>query len=108
MLMSLTLELTPELESRLRQQAGRHGVSVREYALSLLQTLAGVFDSPGADRAAVLASAARLYDLRLVSLGTAAELAGVSQSDLIDALGRAGIAVCQYSAEETLAEAAAV
>jgi len=43
--MSLRLELSPDLESRLRQQAARRGLSVRDYALSLLQTLAGVFGS---------------------------------------------------------------
>ncbi len=45
-----------------------------------------------------------LYDLRVVSLGIAAKIANVSVSEFIDALGRAGIPVFQYGAEEALAE----
>jgi predicted HTH domain antitoxin len=54
----------------------------------------------------MLNEAMRLYDLRSVSLGRAAHIAGVSISEFIDALGRAGLSVFQYSAEDVLAEVA--
>lgn len=50
-------------------------------------------------------AAAALYDARLISQGGAAELAGLSRAEFIDALGRAGIPVLQYTAEEAIAEA---
>src|SRR5581483_9040133 len=36
--MTLILELTPELEAQLRQEASRHGSSTSEYALRLLSS----------------------------------------------------------------------
>ena len=52
-----------------------------------------------------LQAAVALYDARLVSQGSAAELAGLSRAAFIDALGRAGVPVLQYTAEEAIAEA---
>ncbi len=50
--------------------------------------------------------AVALYDARLVTQGQAADMAGLSQPDFIQALVRAGVSVIQYdSAEEILAEA---
>lgn len=47
-----------------------------------------------------------LYDARAVTQGQAADMAGLSRPDFIDALVRAGVSVIQYdSAEEILAEA---
>jgi predicted HTH domain antitoxin len=52
-------------------------------------------------------AAIALYDARLVTQGQAAEMAGLSRADFIEALIRAGVSVIQYdSAEEILAEAA--
>ena len=36
--MTLSLELTPELEERLQQEASRHGLSVDQYTLQILET----------------------------------------------------------------------
>jgi len=50
--------------------------------------------------------AVALYDARAVTQGQAADMAGLSRPDFIDALVRAGVSVIQYdSAEEILAEA---
>ncbi len=50
--------------------------------------------------------AVALYDARLVTQGQAAQMAGLSRPDFIQALVRAGVSVIQYdSAEEILAEA---
>lgn len=52
-------------------------------------------------------AAIALYDARLVTQGQAAEMAGLSRPDFIEALIRAGISVIQYdSADEIFAEAA--
>jgi plasmid stability protein len=42
--MTLTLELPPELEARLQDEAGRRGVSVEEWALQILRS--GVQSDP--------------------------------------------------------------
>jgi predicted HTH domain antitoxin len=47
-----------------------------------------------------------LYDLRVVSLGTAAGIAKLSLSECVDALGRAGVSVFQYDADELWSEVA--
>jgi predicted HTH domain antitoxin len=53
-----------------------------------------------------LADAVLLYDLRIVSLGTAAHIARVSVSEFIEALGKAGVSVFRYGPDEVLAEVA--
>jgi predicted HTH domain antitoxin len=152
--MTLTIELTPEVEQQLREQAARKGMDVKHYAetlldnkLDMLTVLTQAFTltqpllkdaaqqnvrvesylltlirsmtalanppsmSPSSDsgdyQQSLLNNAIRLYDLRIVSLGTAAQLAGVSQAEFIDALAKAGVSVFQYGAEEILAEAEA-
>lgn len=50
-------------------------------------------------------AAVAMYDAQLVSQGQAAELAGLSRSEFIDALERFGVSPFQYSAEEAIAEA---
>lgn len=44
--------------------------------------------------------AVNLYDREQISLGLAAQIAGLSYSEMIDELGRRGIAVVRYSTEE--------
>ena len=50
-------------------------------------------------------AAVAMYDAQLVSQGQAAELAGLSRAEFIEALGRFGVSPFQYSAEEAIAEA---
>ena len=52
-----------------------------------------------------LAAAVKWYEMRLISQGRAAEVAGISRSAFIEALGRFGVTPFQYSAEEILEEA---
>lgn len=52
-----------------------------------------------------LAAAVKWYELRRVSQGRAAEIAGLSRSDFLTALGRFGVTPFQYSAEEIREEA---
>lgn len=51
-------------------------------------------------RGALVELAAVLYDGDEISLGTAARIAGLSYSEMIDELGRRGIATVRYSPEE--------
>ncbi len=55
-----------------------------------------------------LAAAVKWYEMKVVSQGRAAEIAGVSRSDFLEALGRFGVSPFQYGAEEILAEAGLV
>lgn len=59
----------------------------------------------GEQREKRLQVAIALYDARLISQGSAAELAGLSRAAFIDALARANIPAAQYTAEEAIAEA---
>ena len=52
-----------------------------------------------------LAAAVKWYEMRAVSQGRAAEIAGLSRSEFLDALGRFGVTPFQYGADELLAEA---
>ena len=52
-----------------------------------------------------LAAAVKWYELERVSQGRAAEIAGVSRNEFIEALGRYKVSPFQYSADEILAEA---
>ena len=52
-----------------------------------------------------LAAAVKWYELRVVSQGRAAEIAGLSRAEFIAALGRFGISPFQTSADEILEEA---
>jgi predicted HTH domain antitoxin len=52
-----------------------------------------------------LAAAVKWYEMRRISQGRAAEIAGLSRREFIDALGRFGISPFQYGAEEILEEA---
>lgn len=52
-----------------------------------------------------LAAAVKWYELKAVSQGRAAEIAGISRAEFLDALGRFGVSPFQYGADEILAEA---
>lgn len=52
-----------------------------------------------------LAAAVKWYEMGRLSQGRAAEIAGVSRADFLEALGRFGVSPFQYSAEEAIAEA---
>lgn len=52
-----------------------------------------------------LAAAVKWYEMRLISQGRAAEVAGVSRSTFIEVLGRFGVTPFQYGADEILEEA---
>lgn len=53
------------------------------------------------------ALAVKLFDEETISLGKAAKLAGVSQSEFIDHLGALKIPIARYSADELTQEVAA-
>jgi predicted HTH domain antitoxin len=52
------------------------------------------------DREIRLAAALHLYSRGLVTQGKAAEIAGLSRWDFIEALGRAEVPACQVTSEE--------
>ncbi|HYN22574.1 MAG TPA: UPF0175 family protein [Thermoanaerobaculia bacterium] len=52
-----------------------------------------------------LAAAVKWYEMRVISQGRAAEVAGLSRSEFLDALSRFGVTPFQYGADEILAEA---
>jgi predicted HTH domain antitoxin len=87
-----------------------------QYLLLLLETITALYHAYGGRPLSLAEISARtpledamtLYDYRVVSLGIAARIANVSQSEFIDALGQAGISVFQYGPEEVLADVAAV
>ena len=51
-----------------------------------------------------LAAAIKWYEMRLISQGRAAEIAAVSRSEFIDALGRYGVTPFQYDSGEIVEE----
>ena len=55
-----------------------------------------------------VALAVKLFDSEVVSLGKAAKLAGMSQSEFIDHLGALKIPVVQYSTDELESELKAI
>ena len=52
-----------------------------------------------------IAAAVKWYEIRRVSQGRAAEIAGLSRSEFIDALGRYGISPFQQTADELVQDA---
>lgn len=55
-----------------------------------------------------LAAAVKWYEMRLVSQGRAAEIAGLTRTDFLSALARFGISPFQYGADEVASDAARV
>ena len=51
-----------------------------------------------------LAAAVKWYEMRLVSQSKAAEIAGVSRTEFLNALSRFGVSPFQYDTEEILQE----
>jgi predicted HTH domain antitoxin len=108
---SMTVRLPEEKLDRLRQAASAQRKSANaliEDAIDAYlpqlsdRTRAGISDDLPADLR--LSLAMRLYDERKVSQSAGAEIAGMTRSRFIDALGRAGISAVQYSAEEIIEE----
>lgn len=94
--MTVTLQLKPEVEARLQAKAQAAGVPIKDYLQTLVESALPPIP---------LEEAIALYAAQSMSQGQAAALAGVSRSEFIDALGRAGVPVFQYSVEEVLEEA---
>jgi len=51
-----------------------------------------------------LAAAVKWYEQERISQSKAAEIAGVTRSEFLDALGRYGVSPFQYTAEEIIGE----
>jgi len=75
-------------------------IEVPEGALSSLRK-----DPESFARELRLVAAVKWYEMRLLSQGRAAEVAGLSRAEFIDALHRFQVTPFQTSAEEILAEA---
>jgi predicted HTH domain antitoxin len=52
-----------------------------------------------------LAAAVKWYEMRRISQGKAAEIAGLSRSEFIAALGQFGVTPCQYDADDIIEDA---
>jgi predicted HTH domain antitoxin len=61
-------------------------------------------DPPTFVREMRLAAAIKWYELQSISQAKAAEIAGISRAEFIDALTRFGVSPFQYTVDEVLAE----
>jgi len=51
-----------------------------------------------------LAAAVKWYELQIISQAKAAEIAGISRAEFLEALGRFGVSPFQYSTDEVVKE----
>ena len=75
-------------------------IEMPESALSALRQ-----DPDNFTRELRLAAAVKWYELKRISQGRAAEIAGISRSEFITALGQFGVTPFQYEADEMIEEA---
>lgn len=75
-------------------------IEMPESALSSLRQ-----DPDNFTRELRLAAAVKWYELKRISQGRAAEIAGISRSEFITALGQFGVTPFQYEADEMIEEA---
>jgi predicted HTH domain antitoxin len=75
-------------------------IEMPEEALAALRK-----DPAGFAKEMRLAAAVKWYELRLLSQGRAARVAGLSRAEFLDALGRFGVTPFQVNAEELIEEA---
>jgi len=78
----------------------RMTIEVPEGALAALHQ-----DPHGFAQEMKIAAAVKWFEMRTISQGRAAEIAGLSRSEFLDALGRFGVSPFQYGADEIIAEA---
>ncbi len=96
--MTLTLELPPETETRLRRSAAREGRTLADY-VRLLAEAEGRRLREREDE--VFAR----YERRELTHGEAAALLGLTRADFLGELGRRGLSPFQYEADAVLSEA---
>src|SRR5437870_1843002 len=69
------------------------------------EAMAALRKDPGSfAREMRLAAAVKWYEMKIVSQGRAAEIAGLSRREFLDALGRFGVTPFQYDADEIVLE----
>ncbi len=94
------------------REVTHHRLEPSQFILILLQTMVALsrinegrpYTSDELFSRSPLEGAMVLYDLQIVPLEIAAHIAGVSQREFLDELGKAGIPVLQYSLNEVLAD----
>jgi predicted HTH domain antitoxin len=78
----------------------RMTIEVPEGALAALHQ-----DPQGFAQEMKVAAAVKWFEMRTISQGRAAEIAGLSRAEFLDALGRFGVSPFQYGADEIAADA---
>ncbi len=96
--MTLTLELPPETEARLRRAADREGQTLAAWVRTLAEAEAERQGSSDED-------ACTRYQRQELTHGEAASLLGVTRAGFLAEIGRRGVSPFQYAATQVLAEA---